>query len=84
MSPQRTTLSRRGTVQLPTATRNVLGLQEGDEFLVSVVDGAVVLRPRIEEYSEDRIAEFSENAFMTVDEVRATRRAWGLDREGVG
>lgn len=40
------TLTTKGQLTLPKAVRQALGLKAGDEFLVSIEEGRIVLRPR--------------------------------------
>lgn len=58
-----TFLAKRGTLTVPAAIRESLGLAGRQQFIVEAApEGEIVLRPvflaPIEVYSEDRIAEF--------------------------
>jgi antitoxin PrlF len=61
-----TFLTERGTLTLPASVRKSLGLKGRQQLIVQTTDqGEIVLRPAavvpVELYSEDRIAEFSED-----------------------
>ncbi len=58
-------LTERGTLTLPSHIRKALGLTAGQQFIVATTPkGELLLRPAatvpLEIYSEERIAEFSE------------------------
>lgn len=73
-------LSQRGTITLPAAVRRSLGLTEGDVLTVSVAGRSIVLTPvvltPVELYSDERLAEFGQNAELSGAELAAARRAW--------
>lgn len=75
-------LSPRGQFTLPAEVRRALGLRGGDAFRVSIKEGSVVLEPvavtPVELYTDERLAEFAENAEMTPEELARARGAWGL------
>jgi len=61
-----TFLTERGTLTLPSSIRKSLGLTGKQRFIVEITKtGEIILRPAasepIENYSEERIAEFSSN-----------------------
>ena len=75
-------LSPRGQITLPGPVRKALGLEPGDNLVVSVDGGRAVIEPAvvvpIERYTEERTREFTEAARMTPEEVRRARRKWRL------
>jgi len=58
-------IGQRGVLTLPAKLRKRYGLQENDELMVEETAQGLLLRPcvsmPIEFYSEDRIAEFTED-----------------------
>jgi len=58
-------IGRRGAMTLPAKLRKRYGLEQNDELIVEETPQGILLRPSvsmpIEFYSEDRIAEFSED-----------------------
>jgi AbrB family looped-hinge helix DNA binding protein len=75
-------LSPRGQITLPGPVRKALGLEPGDNLVVSVDGDRAVLEPAvvvpIERYTEERTREFEAAARMSPDEVRKARRKWRL------
>ena len=75
-------LSPRGQLTLPAEVRRALGLRSGDAFRVSSKEGSVVLEPvavtPTELYTDERLAEFQENAEMTAEELAQARSRRGL------
>jgi AbrB family looped-hinge helix DNA binding protein len=75
-------VSPRGQVTLPASVRRALGLEPGDNLLISVEGDRAVLQPAvvvpIERYTEERTSEFDEAAQMSPDEIRKARRKWRL------
>jgi AbrB family looped-hinge helix DNA binding protein len=75
-------LSPRGQITLPGPVRKALGLEPGDDLVVSVDGGRAVIEPAvvvpIERYTEERTREFAEAGRMTPEEVRRARRKWRL------
>jgi AbrB family looped-hinge helix DNA binding protein len=73
-------LSQRGTITLPAAVRRKLGLEEGDVLTVRLVGSSIVLTPAVvtpvELYTDERLAEFEQNAQLSEAELAAARRAW--------
>ena len=80
--PSLVQLSPRGQLTLPAEVRRALGLRGGDAFRVSIKEGSVVLEPvaiiPTEFYTDERLAEFQENAEMTPEELAQARSRWGL------
>ena len=58
-------INSRGTVTLPKALRNLLGVTDGGTLMCSLREEGVVLQPAmtypIEIYTDERIAEFKED-----------------------
>jgi antitoxin PrlF len=77
-------LSERGTITLPAAVRRKLGLEGGDVLTVRLAGRSIVLTPAvltpIELYTDERLAEFEQNAQLDEHERAAARRAWGARR----
>ncbi len=77
-------LSPRGQVTLPASVRAALGLEPGDVFTVTVVDGRVVLEPvevvPVERYTDERVSEFLRAAEVTDEELADARRRWNVPR----
>jgi antitoxin PrlF len=75
-------LSPRGQITLPRPVRKALGLEPGDNLVLSVDGERVVIEPAvvvpIERYTEERTKEFGEAARMSPDEIRKARRKWRL------
>jgi AbrB family looped-hinge helix DNA binding protein len=75
-------LSPRGQITLPGPVRKALGLEPGDNLMVSVDGERVVIEPAvvvpIERYTAERTKEFEEAARLSPDEVRKARRKWRL------
>jgi antitoxin PrlF len=75
-------LSPRGQITLPGPVRRALGLEPGDNLVVSVDGERVVIEPAvvvpIERYTAERTKEFEESARMSPDEIRKARRKWRL------
>ena len=75
-------LSPRGQITLPGPVRKALGLEPGDDLVVSVDGGRAVIEPAvvvpIERYTEERTREFAEAGRMAPEEVRVARRKWRL------
>jgi AbrB family looped-hinge helix DNA binding protein len=75
-------LSPRGQITLPGPVRKALGLEPGDNLVVSVDGARVVIEPAvvvpIERYTEERTKEFEAAARMSPDEMRKARRKWRL------
>lgn len=67
-APKSVRLSKKGQFVLPKAMREALGVEEGDELLVTLEGGRVVLTPR------------AEYARTTRGALRGT---WGKDRRAV-
>lgn len=57
------TINEQGEITIPTSMREVLGPKDSDELIVEVTETGILLRPDftipIENYSENRIREFS-------------------------
>jgi bifunctional DNA-binding transcriptional regulator/antitoxin component of YhaV-PrlF toxin-antitoxin module len=62
--------------------RRALGLEPGDNLVISVEGDRAVLQPAvvvpIERYTDERTGEFDEAARMSPDEIRKARRKWRL------
>jgi AbrB family looped-hinge helix DNA binding protein len=75
-------LSPRGQITLPGPVRKALGLEPGDNLVVSVDGVRAVIEPAvvvpIERYTAERTKELEEAARMSPDEVRKARRKWRL------
>jgi AbrB family looped-hinge helix DNA binding protein len=75
-------LSPRGQVTLPALVRRALGLEPGDNLVISVEGDRAVIAPAvvvpIERYTEERTKEFEEAARLSPEEVRKARRKWRL------
>jgi AbrB family looped-hinge helix DNA binding protein len=75
-------VSPRGQVTLPASVRRALGLEPGDNLVISVEGDRAVLQPAvvvpIERYTDERTSEFDEAARMSPDEIRKARRKWRL------
>jgi AbrB family looped-hinge helix DNA binding protein len=75
-------LSPRGQLTLPIRVRKALGLQPGDELVISVDEGRAILEPAVvvpvEHYSEGRIREFQKASRLTREETRKVRRKWRI------
>ncbi len=75
-------LSPRGQVTLPAPVRKALGLEPGDNLVISVEGDRAVIEPEvvvpIERYSDERTKEFQEAARLSPYEVRKARRKWRL------
>jgi AbrB family looped-hinge helix DNA binding protein len=75
-------VSPRGQVTLPASVRRALGLEPGDNLVISVEGDRAVLQPAvvvpIERYTDERTGEFDEAARMSPDEIRKARRKWRL------
>jgi AbrB family looped-hinge helix DNA binding protein len=75
-------LSPRGQITLPGPVRKALGLEPGDNLVVSVDGERAVIEPAvvvpIERYTEERTKEFEAAARMSPDEMRKARRKWRL------
>ena len=75
-------LSPRGQITLPGPVRKALGLEPGDNLVVSVEGERAVIEPAvvvpIERYTAERTEQFEEAARMSPDEVRKARRKWRL------
>ena len=75
-------LSPRGQVTLPALVRKALGLEPGDNLVISVEGDRAVIEPAvvvpIERYTDERTKEFQEAARLSPDEVRKARRKWRL------
>ncbi len=75
-------LSPRGQVTLPARVRKALGLEPGDNLVISVEGDRAVIEPAvvvpIERYTDERTKEFQEAARLSPDEVRKARRKWRL------
>jgi AbrB family looped-hinge helix DNA binding protein len=73
-------LSPRGQITLPGPVRKALGLEPGDNLVVSVDGERAVIEPAvvvpIARYTAERTKEFEEAARMSPDEVRKARRKW--------
>ncbi len=76
-----TQISKRGQITLPAEVRKMLGLEPGDTLVVRVEEGRIVLEPAVvlplELYSDERVAEFEENAEVSPEELEAFKKAWG-------
>jgi len=77
-------LSQRGTITLPASVRRRLGLKEGDVLTVRLSGSSILLTPAVvtpvELYTDERIAEFEQNAQLDERELAAARRAWSARR----
>jgi AbrB family looped-hinge helix DNA binding protein len=75
-------LSPRGQITLPGPVRKALGLEPGDNLVVSVEGERAVIEPAvvvpIERYTAERTREFEEAGRMSPDEIRKARRKWRL------
>jgi antitoxin PrlF len=75
-------LSPRGQVTLPAPVRKALGLEPGDNLVISVEGDRAVLEPAvvvpIERYTEERVREFEDAARLSPDEIQKARRKWRL------
>ena len=75
-------LSPRGQITLPAPVRKALGLEPGDNLVISVEGDRAVIEPAvvvpIERYTEERTKEFEEAARLSPDEIREARRKWRL------
>jgi AbrB family looped-hinge helix DNA binding protein len=75
-------LSPRGQVTLPAPVRKALGLEPGDNLVISVEGDRAVLEAAvvvpIERYTEERTRDFEEAARLSTDEIRKARRKWRL------
>jgi antitoxin PrlF len=75
-------LSPRGQVTLPAPVRRALGLEPGDNLVISVEGDRAVIEPAvvvpIERYTEERTKEFEEAARLSPEEIRKARRKWRL------
>ena len=75
-------LSPRGQITLPAPVRKALGLEPGDNLVISVEGERAVIEPAvvvpIERYTEERTEEFEEAARLSPDEIREARRKWRL------
>lgn len=75
-------VSPRGQITLPGPVRKALGLEPGDNLVVSVDGERAIIEPAvvvpIERYTEERTKEFEEAARMSPDEIRRARRKWRL------
>lgn len=60
-------VTRKGQTTIPKEIRDALGISEGDELMVEVRDGAIVMRPlpRIEELA-GKLADYGD-----VEEIKA-------------
>ncbi|WP_457627342.1 AbrB/MazE/SpoVT family DNA-binding domain-containing protein [Oceanithermus sp.] len=76
-----TQISKRGQITLPAEVRKMLGLEPGDTLVVRVEEGRIVLEPAVvlplELYSDERVAEFEENAEVSPEKLEAFKKAWG-------
>jgi len=62
---ERVTINSRGVITIPAKLREAFGLKADDELILETVEQGLLLRPSvsvpIEFYSEERIAEFSDD-----------------------
>lgn len=79
-------VGKRGTIVIPAALRQRMGLEEGTLVIAEEMDGGVLIRPAVaiavEQYSPQRRAEFLlNNAVNRKDYDRAVRevRRLGVD-----
>ncbi len=75
-------MTQNGRVVIPKALREQLGLREGDEMIVEIEDGRLVLSTREARLQHARamIEKYCKTAEPVVDEFIAERRA-AADRE---
>ncbi len=52
------TINERGAITIPAAMRQAFGLEAGEELILEQVDQGILLRPSVELYTDQRIAEF--------------------------
>ena len=90
ITQETTKVGKRGTVVLPVALRNQLGLNEGSLILIEKKGTGILIRPAIviplEQYSPERKAEFLlSNAVNKEDYKKAVKefKAMGLDPEKI-
>ncbi|MCL1887756.1 MAG: AbrB/MazE/SpoVT family DNA-binding domain-containing protein, partial [Kiritimatiellaeota bacterium] len=80
-------VNSRGTLTLPKPLRKVLGVADGGTLLCDVRGADVVLQPMmaypIEMYTDERIAEFEEDANAIGDKIDALfeKMGWEYDPE---
>jgi len=80
-------VNSRGTVTLPKALRNVLGVVNGGTLMYSFKEGDVVLQPAVtypvEIYTDERIAEFQEDdaAIGDIMDKYFEKKGWVYDAD---
>lgn len=77
IAPVSVRITRGGRVVIPAGYRHALGLKEGDEVLLSLVEGEVRLTTRLHELrrAQEWVAKYAKTGEQWSDELIAERRA---------
>lgn len=76
MNEIKATLGKGGRINIPADHRRALGMSEGDEVLVGLMDGAVTIQTRESaiERAQRMVVRYAGEGVSLVDELSAERR----------